>query len=447
MLGVIVHPLKAVAARVCVRLLRGLAPSLAQQPAAGPAAVASASARPGGGRARARVLVLAPQPYYLERGTPIDVDLLVRALGERGHEVDLVTYHEGRDQHHPGVTLHRIRAPRWLADVTPGFSGKKLVCDLLLLAKAWAVWRRRRPDVVHAGEEAVFIALALRVVHGTPYVYDMDSSLAQQLVEQMPALAPASRPLAACERVAIRRSLAAAPVCDELAALARDRGAPHVQVLHDISQLRVDGQVQPGQVRAKAGLADDDPVVMYVGNFEPYQGLDLLLAAGARARARGARFHLVLLGGTAGQARQIEAQAAAMGIDDRVHCVGPWPLERLHEALVDADVLVVPRTRGVNTPMKVFPFLHSGKPVLATDLRTHTQILDTSIAMLAPPEADAFAAALTRLLGDRALREQLGAAGRRFVEANHTYAAHRQRVDQLYAYIEARCLHAAAPEL
>ena len=382
------------------------------------------------------VLVIAPQPYYLERGTPIDVDLLVRALCQRGHLVELVTYHTGQDRHHPGLTLHRIRAPRWLAPAGPGLSLRKLACDLLLLAKAWAVLRRTRPDVVHAGEEAVFFAMAFQTLHGTPYVYDMDSSIAQQVVEQMPLLRPVARLLNVCERAAVRRCLAAAPVCRELEHLAHRHAAAHVQRLDDISLLPVDIPPTPGQVRARARLTDDDPIVMYVGNFQKYQGLDLLLAAATRALAVGARFHLVLLGGTDAQIRAFHQRAADTGALDRVHCLGPWPLERLHEALADADVLVVPRTRGVNTPMKIFPFLHSGKAVLATALPTHTQILDERIAMLAPAEPEPFAAALTRLLADAELRQRLGEAGRAFVEANHTWHAHCQRVERLYEYVQ-----------
>ena len=388
------------------------------------------------GAGHIHVLVIAPQPYYVDRGTPIDVDLLVRALCELGQRVELVVYHAGEDRRYPGLTVHRIRAPRWLVPAGPGFSWRKLACDVLLLGKAWRVLRRARPDVVHAGEEAVFLAMALRAIHGTPYVYDMDSSIAQQLVEQMPVLGPAARVLEACERAAVRRCIAAAPVCRELEELARRHEARHVQRLDDISLLRVDEKPQPGQVRARAGLAGDVPVVMYVGNFQPYQGLDLLLAAAARAMRPGPRFELVLLGGTDGQIRALHQRAAEAGIAEHVHCPGPWPLDRLHEALADADVLVVPRTRGVNTPMKIFPFLHSGKAVLATALPTHTQILDERIAMLAPAEPEPFAAALTRLLADAALRQRLGEAGRAFVEANHTWHAHCQRVEQLYEYVQ-----------
>jgi glycosyltransferase involved in cell wall biosynthesis len=86
--------------------------------------------------------------------------------------------------------------------------------------------------------------------------------------------------------------------------------------------------------------------------------------------------------------------------------------------------------------MKVFPFLHSGRPLLATGIRTHNQILTPEITRLAPPEPEAFARALRELCDDPALREKIGRAGQAFVERNHTFPAHARRVGSLYGYIE-----------
>ena len=56
-----------------------------------------------------KVLILAPHPFYQERGTPIAVDLLIRALSERGDDVDLLTFHEGVDHSYPGFHIFRIK--------------------------------------------------------------------------------------------------------------------------------------------------------------------------------------------------------------------------------------------------------------------------------------------------------------------------------------------------
>ncbi|MBT7065178.1 MAG: glycosyltransferase, partial [Verrucomicrobia bacterium] len=59
-----------------------------------------------------KILLLAPHPFYQERGTPIAVRLLAETLAADGHHVDLLSYHEGDNVTiHPGVTHHRAPAP------------------------------------------------------------------------------------------------------------------------------------------------------------------------------------------------------------------------------------------------------------------------------------------------------------------------------------------------
>jgi glycosyltransferase involved in cell wall biosynthesis len=86
--------------------------------------------------------------------------------------------------------------------------------------------------------------------------------------------------------------------------------------------------------------------------------------------------------------------------------------------------------------MKIFPYLHSGKPVLLTRLPTHTQIVTDQEAFLADPEPRAFAQGILTLAADPALRQRLGKQGRALVEKEHTYAAHKRRVDELYDWLE-----------
>jgi glycosyltransferase involved in cell wall biosynthesis len=390
-----------------------------------------------------KILLLAPHGFYIDRGTPIDVDLVLRALSERGMEVDAVVFHEGQDRDYRGLTLHRITPPkflrRWLRGIGPGFSARKLVCDVMLFLLAWRLVRTRKYDVVHAGEEAVFLAMLFKAMYGVPYVYDMDSSIAQQLVEKMSWLWPLSWWFNFCEGAAVRGSLAAAPVCNALADLARGHGAPHLVTLHDISQLDNPDRQPTGQLRGKLGLRPGVPMLMYVGNLEAYQGVDLLMAAFAVALKRGVDVDLVIAGGSDRGIKRYQTKAQRLEIAARTHLIGRWPVDRLEELLAEADILTAPRILGVNTPMKIFPYLHSGTPVLVTDLPTHSQILNQEVAVLAPAEPEGFADAIGRLAQDAELRRRIGRAGRAFVEMNHTYEAHRRRVNALYDYVAARC--------
>jgi glycosyltransferase involved in cell wall biosynthesis len=101
-----------------------------------------------------------------------------------------------------------------------------------------------------------------------------------------------------------------------------------------------------------------------------------------------------------------------------------------------ADILVSPRIKGVNTPMKIYSYLLSGKPVLATDLPTHTQALDRTTAMLAEPKPDQFAAAMLNLLNNPLLGRQLARCAADLAEEKYSLKAYTATVDKIYRWAE-----------
>ena len=163
------------------------------------------------------ILLLAPQPFYQDRGTPIDIDRMLQVLSERQDRVDVVTYHEGWEVEHDYITVHRIVNLPFVHHIRPGLSWKKLVCDVFVFFKAFRLACHKRYQLVHAVEESVFIALVLKWLFKIPYVYDMDSSLAQQLVEKHPTLGRFTGLFNFCERLAVRNAKVVVPVCATLA--------------------------------------------------------------------------------------------------------------------------------------------------------------------------------------------------------------------------------------
>jgi len=382
-----------------------------------------------------KINLLAPHPFFQNRGTPIDVLLVLKVLAYRkGTAVDLVAYNEGSDVELPNLRIFRTPSLRLTRSVRPGFSFKKIVADFFMFLTAWRLVRRNGYDLIHAGEEAVFLALFFKFIYRIPYVYDLDSSIAQQMVEKYPALGVFSSLFNFIEGFAIRNSLASLPVCNALAELCRKRGSKKTVTLHDISQLKNPDAPASGQLRQDLGIKG--LMLLYCGNLEKYQGIDLLLESFAIACKETDQIDLVIIGGGLSDIEFYRAKAGGLGLDRKVHFLGPKPFEQLDGFLVEADILVAPRIKGVNTPMKVFPYLHSGKPVLLTDLYTHTQILTKQEAYLAPADPRGFAEGILRLANDKNLRQSLGRKGRAFVEKNHTFEAHSARLNGVYDWIE-----------
>jgi glycosyltransferase involved in cell wall biosynthesis len=388
-----------------------------------------------------RILFLAPQPFFQERGTPIAVRLALEVLSNRAPTpplLDLVTYHEGADITIPGVSLHRMRIPAFLksplSQIRPGISLKKLVCDLFF---TWTtitlLWRNRgeKYDLIHAVEESVFIALLVKWVLGIPYLYDMDSSLSLQVTDSWRLLRWARPLLSTLERLAMRHSAAVVPVCDALAALAENAGCQRTFVLRDISLLDAQGG-DGGSLRAELGLPSSSSLILYVGNLERYQGLELACRGFSTIAASHPDTHLIVVGGTPGHIADYTRLLATLPHGNRIHLVGPRPVSQLYSLISQSNVLLSPRILGNNTPMKIYSYLHSGKPIVATRIPSHTQVLTDTVAALAEPEPAAFGAVLSRVLSDRSYATSLGEEARNLAEKEYTFPIFEKRLNSLY---------------
>lgn len=376
-----------------------------------------------------RILLLAPHPFFQQRGTPIAEKMLLEVLAGHGHQIDVLTFSEGEDVHIPGCRIRRIPRLPFARGIQPGFSLKKLASDAVMLMTALRMVRRGRYDLVHAVEESAFMALVARWVYGIPYVYDMDSGLARQMIDKFALLSRVKGILERFEKAAVCGSVATLTVCKSLEDQARAcRPGGLVGRIEDVSLL--------GDGAGGANDVPDGPVAMYVGNLQRYQGIDLLLDSFRHTLHEVQEAKLVVIGGDEESLRQYQARVGELG--DRVHFLGPRPVERLGAYLRRATVLVSPRIHGENTPMKVYSYLDSGRPVLATRLPTHTQVLTDDIACLADPEPRAMGRALARLLRDGGLRERLASAAKEYAQRELTREAFEGKLLRFYGSVEER---------
>lgn len=185
-----------------------------------------------------KILFLAPHPFYQERGSPIANATILKFLSKRGNEVDVVTYAEGKDINYSQVTLYRTPNISCLRNIKPGFSWKKIISDVFLFIQATRLILSKRYDLVHAVEESVFIGLVFKALFKIPYVYDMDSSLVEQLIEKYFFLTPFAFILRFFERMAVKNAKAVMPVCEALAVYIQKYKPEKVVVLSDVSLLQ-----------------------------------------------------------------------------------------------------------------------------------------------------------------------------------------------------------------
>ncbi|MDK9708143.1 MAG: glycosyltransferase [Desulforhopalus sp.] len=376
------------------------------------------------------ILILSPQPFFQNRGTPIAVRILAQELALLGHSVHLLVYHEGEDIDIPGVVLHRIPKIWGVNNIPPSLSWKKLLCDVFMFFKAIQLHRRYRYEIIHAVEESAFMALVMKKIFGTPYIYDMDSSLAAQVIEKFSFLRPLRRLLEFFERLVINESFGVVAVCKALEDIALACSSDKLVVrLEDVSLLETTACADE-LLRQRYNISG--PIMLYVGNLEKYQGIDLLLEGFQLALQQGCQGNVVIIGGTEQTIAAYKKYAEELDILNHTYFCGPRPVALLGYYLAQADILLSPRIQGDNTPMKLYSYLDSGKVVLATNLPTHTQVLQEAFACLVEPTREGMAGGMVRLLGDAELRDQLGKKGGKVAREKYSLAAFKVKLKRFY---------------
>jgi len=247
-----------------------------------------------------RVLIVTPQPFYEDRGTPIAVQYVARALSELGATVDLLAFPVGQDVDIPNVNILRCANPLHLRKVPIGFSWRKLALDSSLWQSFTRLVGSANYSVVHAVEEAAYMASVVCPQAGLPFIYDMASAIPAEMARKRAFKAHWIHRLLSGVETRVLRS-ATRIVCGSGLAPHVSRQAPDAQVREWVYPAlfeRAD-TAKALALRAELGLRDAQRVILYSGNVAGYQGIGLLLDAFRRAQRIHPELVLVCVGAAA----------------------------------------------------------------------------------------------------------------------------------------------------
>jgi len=378
-----------------------------------------------------RILMIAPEPFFEPRGTPFSEYHRIRGLAELGHTVDLVTYPFGEDVELPGLRIFRCLRPPFVHGVRVGPSWPKFFLDIALALSAVRRALSGRYDLVHSHEEGAAIGLPIACALRRPHVYDMHSSLPQQLENFSFSRSRILKSLFSLfERTVVRHSRVVIVICPHLGETVRSIHPSAQPVL--IENAPGSGNApEPGtgaRVRTEFGVPEDAPLIVYTGTFEAYQGIDLLFSAMAVLRRDRPDARLLLAGGKPAQVEAFKARARNVGIEPATIFAGERPASDIPLFLDAADVLVSPRSTGTNTPLKIYQYLRAGRPIVATRLLTHTQVLNDEVAILTEASAEGMAAGLLAAVSDVENGRRIGSQAKALADIKYSDEAYIGRI-------------------
>lgn len=386
-----------------------------------------------------KILMLVPQPFFQIRGTPLAILQILRALSGRGHKIDMLTYHIGDDVDIPDVRIRRIMKVPGIRSVRIGASIAKFVLDIVMFFHAFWLLLRNDYDVIHAVEESVFMAVIFKKLFGKKIIYDMDSVISDQLyytrfVTHKWLLGFVRR----MEFWAIHNAVAVITVCTALTdEVRRINAGKKVFQVEDIPIDDFEGGQAPelSDFIRKELEVGDKKVFLYTGNFESYQGVDLFVRASRYLKKEFNDFCFVLVGGNPTDVEDMRALAVELGTGEHMRFTGNRPVNEMPVFLSLADFLVSPRKKGTNTPLKIYSYMKAGKPIIATDSLTHTQVLSNENACLVQPTAEAIAEGMAQLLRDPERCEKIALAAKKETDEKYNYPTLEKKINSVYEYV------------
>lgn len=384
-----------------------------------------------------RVLVVTPQPFYQDRGTPIALGHTCRALGQLGYDVDLLAFPIGQDTLIPATEIHRCANPFGIRAVPIGFSAGKVLLDLTLAQSFWRLLRTRDYGAVHAVEEAAYLAALVCPRLGKPYVYDMASAIPVELRRhRLLGTALAQRALGAFERLALRR--AAQIVCSSGLADYVRAVVPGVAFTEWRFPPLIDSADEAAvqQLRDRLEIPAHAQVVAYTGSFAAYQRLDLLFEAFTEALAADPRLMLVCVGATP-EARRAALAQFAPHVRDRVRILAPESRDRMPEYLAMADCLISLRPSSDNLPLKVLDYMAAGRPIVATRGRAHEPVLNGERAFLCEASTESVKEAILAVFSSPQRARSVALAARSHALQHYGWDHFVRLIEGLYGNITA----------
>lgn len=400
------------------------------------------------------MLVVAPQPFFSPRGTPFSVYYRTLITQELGFATDVLTYGQGEDVDIPNCRLIRIPGFRWLGRVRTGPSAFKLFLDAFMMLWTVGLLLRHRYAVVHAHEEAVFWCRWLKPLFRFRLVYDMHSSLPQQLHNfQYTRSRWVHRCFERMERKAVRDAEAVIVICPALLDYARSLTRQHDKIfliensvfdpvrLKDIGDPRAglppEPRVDQGLERWRDGRSPGR-ILAYAGTLEAYQGIDRLLTAFARVIRRLPDAGLLVIGGQPEQVAACRQAARDLGLRDEVFFTGQVSQSEAQRLVAGAAASVSPRASGDNTPLKIYQLMASGVPLVATRIHSHTQVLDDRLATLTGIDADEMAEGICRVLSDPQFAREKALAAQSWYQKHYSREVYTEKMRELLARVVER---------
>lgn len=388
-----------------------------------------------------KILVIAPTPFFADRGTHIRILEEALALERMGHEITIATYHIGRDinsEVKTSVDLRRIR--RWLfwyKKLEAGPDWQKLILDLMLIRKVFNLARKKRPDVIHAHlHEGVLIGWIVKKIlfwRKMKLISDFHGSLTKEMVSHGYLGAGVLKKMFA----------AAESVIDNMGDAAVTSSWENTQ---EIKKLRKDGKVETvldgvnleyykalpekKTLKEELELPEYKFVVSYTGALVMNKGIQNLLEAIPLVLEKTKNVFFIVAGFPI---ESVEEFVKERCLENYVRLVHPLNYFELPKILMASDAGVDPKDSSTRQASgKILQYMAAGLPVICFDRENNRRYLEEGAFYASSNDAKGIAEAIIACANNELLAREKGLKNKKRSE-DFSWDAPARIIEKIYA--------------
>lgn len=378
--------------------------------------------------------MIAPTPYFSDRGCHVRIYEEAKALKARGHDVVIVTYHLGRDL--GDIPVVRILNIPWYGKLSAGPSWHKPYLDILLLYKALVAAKKFRPDIIHAHlHEGAFLAGIAKRSFRVPILFDCQGSLCGELLDHgfMRSGGLLHKVFAKLEKWITCQADHVVTSSTQTAELLK---GDYPEVSNRVSSLvdAVDTDLfvpsaKDMRLLESLEIPAGKKLIVYLGAMTEYQGVDLLLDALVRLSEGRDDFHALLMGYPESEYAE---KARRLNLSGKVTFTGKLDYSDALRHLSLGDIAVSPKLSATEANGKLLNYMACGLPSVVFDNQVNRELLGEAGKYVDPLRAEAFAKSIACLLDNPDYCQELSIMSRDQVVAKHSWAVRVKVLEQVY---------------
>lgn len=357
-----------------------------------------------------KILVVAPTPFFADRGTHIRILEEALALEKRGHEITIATYHIGKEIDQRVKTKISVRRIRrllfWYKKLEAGPDWQKIILDIMLIRKVFHLARTERPDIIHGHlHEGVLIGWVVKKVlfwRKMKLVADFHGSLTKEMSSHSYLRGGLLKKIFFeiekwIDNLGDEAITSSEENTEEISKIRSKKGI--VTVLDGGALSHFENLPSKQELKKEFELPLDKAIVTYTGALMLNKGIEYLLDAILKVLAQNKNVFFVVGG------FPVEAVADFVkrnGLENDVRIINPLEYFEIARILKASDIGIDPKDSSTRQASgKILNYMAAGLPVVCFDRQNNRAYLEEGGEYAKEISADSLAESILALASDQ----------------------------------------------